>query len=118
MSRDKAHLLDIMNACEQVTEFVTGVSFVDFQNDDRLPYAVMYVLTVAGEASRRLSETIRHETDDDVFRSAIALRNVIVHQYDGLNLTIIWDTANNSIPELYAKAAELLESLLTGQTDE
>jgi uncharacterized protein with HEPN domain len=56
MSRDSAYLLDIINSCDRVTSIVERSPYEELYADRVIQDAVMYRLTVIGEASRRLSE--------------------------------------------------------------
>jgi uncharacterized protein with HEPN domain len=102
MSRDSAYLLDIINSCDRVTSIV-----------ERSPYEELYADRVIQDA-----ESTRGRDTDDVFRSTIALRNVIVHQYDGIQLKIIWETATLKVPELRAFVTNLFEESEASPSDD
>jgi uncharacterized protein with HEPN domain len=53
-----------------------------------------------------------------VFRSAIALPNVIAHQYDGIQLKIIWETATLKVPELRPFVTNLFEASEASPSDD
>jgi uncharacterized protein with HEPN domain len=111
MSRDNAYLLDIINACTTLSNLILGLSFEELIDDEIRQYAVLYKLTVLGEASRRLSNEIRELDTDQLFARVIAQRNIVVHRYDSVDWSLIWESLTVSVPELHAFAAGLLEQL-------
>jgi uncharacterized protein with HEPN domain len=70
---------------------------------------VLHELTIIGEATSRLSDTIRQAHAATPWAKIIAFRNVVVHEYFGLNWEIIWNTATELVPELRRQVAAILE---------
>ncbi len=70
--------------------------------------AVLHELTVIGEAASRLSETLRQAYPTTPWAKVVAFRNVVVHEYFGLNWEIVWDTAIELVPELRCQIATVL----------
>lgn len=62
--------------------------------------AVMRNLEIIGEASRYIPEEVHVKHPEIEWRKIIALRNIVVHEYFGIDLDIIWDLVENKIPEL------------------
>lgn len=69
-------------------------------------------LEIIGEASNRLSEHIHSENPNISWRTIIGFRNVIVHEYFGLDDKIVWTVIQNEIPSLIQKVETIIKSIL------
>jgi uncharacterized protein with HEPN domain len=72
----------------------------ELQADRRTFLAVIHSLQIIGEAARQMPKSFREEYPDFPWREAASLRNVIAHEYFGLDVDIIWDVARTRIPVL------------------
>lgn len=108
MSRDKASLLDISRAGQRVLEFAQGLSRADLETDLMRLSAILYQLQVVGEATKRLSFAFREQHSDIPWSRAAGMRDIIAHQYDRLDLDVVWTVLQQSIPELLKMIAPLL----------
>ena len=68
-------------------------------------------IQVAGEAANQLSDSIRNQHPDIPWKGIIGMRNVLVHQYFGLDLCEIWDTVTDDLPFLTIKIQQLLDEI-------
>ena len=94
MSRDpRLFLDDIISAIDTIREYTRGYALSTFCDDKKTQDAVIKNLAVIGEAARSLPEEIRAMAPDVGWRKVVDMRNILVHQYFGLNLQIIWDVA-------------------------
>lgn len=110
MPRDDAALLDIVRHAREVLAFLEDSTFESFLADTRLQAAVMYKLVVIGEASRRLSLAFRTDIRDVPWVKIGNLRNVIVHEYHGVDMKKIWGIALVDLPALVDRLTPLLPS--------
>ena len=62
--------------------------------------AILYQITIIGEATKRLSQSFRQQNSEIPWREMARMRDVIVHKYDQLDLDIIWDVVRNKLPKL------------------
>jgi uncharacterized protein with HEPN domain len=102
MLRDEAVVLDILNAAELLKELIEGFTFDSFAADIRTRLSVQHQLIVMGEATKRLSPEFRAAHPEIPWRGIAGLRDVVVHNYDTIDLEIIWETATQKVPELIA----------------
>jgi uncharacterized protein with HEPN domain len=70
--------------------------------------AVERNLEIIGEAARRLSEELRQEHSEIPWRRIIALRNVLIHEYDDIDLKEIWEVASFHVPRLIDQVRPLI----------
>ncbi|MEX2430470.1 MAG: DUF86 domain-containing protein [Dehalococcoidia bacterium] len=100
MQRDSGHLLDMLLAARRIQEYTQGKSKEDFLTDSLLEYGTRYLIMVIGEAARRVSPSARAELPGIDWPEIIGTRNVVVHQYDNVELDTLWDIVQNDLPRL------------------
>lgn len=66
-------------------------SAVELQNDRRTFLVVIHCLEIIGEAARQMPKNFRERHPEFPWRETTSLRNVIAHEYFGLDIDIIWD---------------------------
>jgi uncharacterized protein with HEPN domain len=108
MERDNASLLDIARFAETIVQLTTGMDESAFQADLRTQLAVLYELTVLGEAVKRLSPEFRESHPEVPWRNIAGMRDKLVHDYDGINLKRVWEAVQISIPNLLNQIKPLL----------
>ena len=106
--RDAAHLWDMLQAAEKIKAFTGGVSQEGYLDNVMLRDAVERNLGTIGEAARRVSEAFREAHRDIPWRKIIDLRNVVVHEYDGLDQGEIWVLVTERVPELIKQLEPLV----------
>lgn len=106
--RELHYLLDMLNAAKLAQDFVAGINWEKFQTDLMRQAAVTRQIEIIGEAAQRISETTQAELTDIPWRDVIGMRNRIVHEYDRLNLEIIWNATQVSIPQLILSIEPLI----------
>jgi uncharacterized protein with HEPN domain len=108
MPRDHESLIDIDQAIQRILRYAAGVNRADLEANDEKVSALLYQITIMGEATKRLSSEFRQQHSEISWREIAGIRNVIVHEYDQVDLDIVWDVIQNKLPELLP----LLEPLL------
>ena len=102
MSKRDCKLLveDMIEACDKIMKFTSNMDFNSFINDDRTVDAVLRNLEVLGEASKRLPEDFKNKYDSSVWHKAAGLRNIIIHNYVGIDSKMIWNIIENELSSL------------------
>lgn len=110
--RDVADFLeDILDAISKVEDFVTGMTFEEFVDDDKTAFAVVRALEIIGEASARIPREIRDVHSGVPWREMIGIRNKLAHGYFGVDLRIVWNTVMDDLPNLAPVITVILEGL-------
>jgi uncharacterized protein with HEPN domain len=104
----KLLLLDISEACEKIFRFTEKMSYSDFTSDDRTSDAVIRNLEVIGEAVNHLPELFISSHPEISWSKAIAVRNRIIHEYFGVDYSILWNILQNYLPEFYQSVKQLI----------
>ncbi len=100
MKRDSAYLLDIVNSARIACDYTGGVSEDIFLADTLLQDAVLRRIEIIGEAARRISMETRKQIDNVPWTEVVAMRNLVIHEYDGVDLSIVWQTIQTDLPLL------------------
>lgn len=100
MRKDNAYLEDILVAAKAIRRFLAGVSLEDFKANEEKYEAVNRKFEIIGEAARRLSPEAQKSFPEIPWRSLTAMRNFLIHDYDDVDLDIVWDTAQRDLPPL------------------
>lgn len=100
MERDLQSLLDILQSAQIATNYLAERSRNDLETDLQLQDAIVRRLLIIGEASRRVSETTRQILPTIPWAAINGMRNRLVHEYDEVDLDVVWSTVINSLPAL------------------
>ena len=101
--RDDIVLKDIVNAAQLIVSFIDGVDHESFIDDWKTRSAVLYQLTVVGEAVKRLSDEFRSQHADIPWALMAGMRDHLIHAYDLVDWDEVWKTATSDIPDLLDK---------------
>lgn len=113
MSRDESlYLFDIQESCKKVLRFTKGMTYKDFVHDDLYFDAVLRNLEIIGEAVKNVSEETRQKYPKVKWRKIAGFRDIVAHEYFGVNDETVWDIVKNEIPALLAIVISIL-----GETD-
>lgn len=110
MRDDRQRLEDILEAIERISRH-TVRGREAFEAEELVQTWVVHHIEIIGEAARALSEELRDANPGIPWSALVAMRNVLVHQYFGLNLARIWGTVERDLPRLADQVRAILESL-------
>lgn len=108
MSRDNASLLDIVQAGQLILQFAQGLSRDQLASDLRTQSAILYQIAIMGEATKRLSRQFREQHPEVPWDDMAGMRDIVAHQYDRIDLDIVWQVIQRNIPELLNVLVTLL----------
>jgi uncharacterized protein with HEPN domain len=105
---DGERLRDILEAIAKIGASLT-VSKETFLADEMLQVWMIHHLQIIGEAAARLSAELRNLHPGVPWEEIVAMRNILVHQYFGVDLEEVWTTVTADIPRLGQHLARILE---------
>lgn len=112
MSKRKpdVYLQDILESIEHIQKFLDGVSEDEFYENVEKQDAVLRRLEIIGEAVKHLPEEIREDHPDIPWRQIAGMRDIIIHEYFGVTLEMVWIVATVDILDLKTKVEEIIKS--------
>jgi len=108
--RDKAFLFDIVHGARLAVDYVEGVTREQFDGDSKTQDAVIRRLTVIGEATKRLSVGFRDRHPEIPWQQMAGMRDVIVHEYDRIDLDTVWNVLRRELPDLLPQLDRIVET--------
>ena len=109
MSKRQPHLLvaDIIESGNKILEYTKDLSFHQFTNDSKTVDAVIRNFEVIGEAAIRLPDNFKDQYPDIEWHRIKGFRNRIVHDYFGIDYSIVWEIRNFFLPDLLVKLKQI-----------
>jgi uncharacterized protein with HEPN domain len=108
MPRDNESLIDIQTAACRILHYARGVDRTALEANDEKVSAILYQITILGEATKRLSPELRQQHLEIPWKEIAGMRDVMVHEYDQVDLDVVWDVIQNKLPELLILLQPLL----------
>jgi uncharacterized protein with HEPN domain len=92
------YLRDMLENAEKALSFVNGMSYEDFETDDKAVYAVIRAFEIIGEAARQIPESTKEINPAIPWREIMGMRNKLTHEYFGVNTKVVWRTVHEDLP--------------------
>ena len=109
MSRDSAAIYDIIQASEDIMCSMQQVSFEELAMNREKQAAILYFFIIIGEATKRLSGEFRASHPEIDWDGMAGMRDILAHQYDRVNIQVVWDVVQTDLPPLLDSLQALLE---------
>lgn len=107
--KDNERLLHMLEAIDNIFEFVNGKSFEVYKSDKILRFAVIKNLEIIGEAAYLLTKDFKNSHDSIEWRDIIGMRHILVHGYYQIKDEIIWATIETELKPLKDNIQKILE---------
>ena len=105
---DKIRLQHILDAINSILIFTKDIDYNTYMADYKLRLALVKLIEIIGEASNGLSPEAIRRVPDIEWSILAGIRNVLVHEYFGIDYEIIWNSIKQNIPELKIKIEKAL----------
>ena len=113
MKNDRIYLKHILDAIRKVKQYAS-VGYEEFMTHSHWQDAVIRQLEIVGEATKRLSEESRNQYPAVPWRRIAGLRDVLIHDYMGIDLEAVWEVTQQRIPELEGQIQGILRKMEKG----
>ena len=101
MRDDRARIADILEAVASIERY-TSAGPEQFRADELVQVWVVHHLRIIGEAGRLLSPEARARCPGVPWTSVVGMRHILVHQYFGIDLEVVWRVVEEYLPALKA----------------
>ena len=105
------HLEDIRDAAAKAQQFVDGMTYEAFADDEKTVFAVIRALEIIGEATKRIPESLRGQHPSVPWRAMAGMRDKLIHDYINVNLRIVWTTVQEEVPAVQRNVQNILDAL-------
>ncbi|MBA0882897.1 HepT-like ribonuclease domain-containing protein [Flavobacterium undicola] len=109
MSKDpEEYLRHILDECSYILSVSENLLFEDFVEDETLKRAVVRSLEIIGEATKKISADFKEKWNSIQWKNMAGMRDRLIHDYMGVNYTIVWDVMKNKIPDMHKQISKFL----------
>lgn len=104
----KLYIEDILKAVKNIDQYTKNLTFTGFRKNNLVVDAVVRNLEIIGEAVKSIPLSIRKEYPQIEWKKISGLRDILAHEYFGVDVEIVWDIVKNKLPDLKKKVILLL----------
>jgi uncharacterized protein with HEPN domain len=109
MKDNLVYLRQIIDYIGDIDAYVKSLDFAGFEKNGLVQDAVIRKIELIGEAAKRLSVSFWEQYRDTLpLAEAVSTRNRLIHQYDDVDIRIVWNTIKNDLPELKMRLTDFL----------
>ncbi|MGO8789477.1 MAG: DUF86 domain-containing protein [Terriglobia bacterium] len=110
MRDERLYLIHIVECATRIQQY-TSEGKDAFMSDSKTQDAVLRNLQILAESTQRIPGNLKAAHPEVEWSRIAGLRNILVHDYLGINLVRIWEIIEHGLPELKSKAASILRAL-------
>lgn len=105
---DQYYIQKIVTDIEFIIAHTEGLTIEQLEDNEVLVDSVMFRLIQISENSDNLTESFKEQHKEFPWRAMKGLRNRIVHEYGNVDMSVVYDTIQNDIPELLQNLKEFI----------
>jgi uncharacterized protein with HEPN domain len=107
---ERVYLLHIRDAIDRITSYTVDGRDA-FLEHPMIQDAVLRNMEILGEAAKRVSEPTRSQAPEIPWREMAGMRDKLIHDYFGVDLSLVWDVVVSELPDVRDRLGELLRRL-------
>lgn len=105
------YLKHIHDECSYIVSVITDQTTLDdFLSNETLKRAIVRSLEIIGEATKKIPADFKLRWEKINWKNMAGMRDRLIHDYMGVNYSIVWDVVKNKIPELHKQIIEVIEN--------
>lgn len=107
----RLYLQDILDSIGCIESYTNGLTFDQFAGEQMRVDAVIRNFEIIGEASSHIPAELKELADSVPWDKVRSMRNIMIHEYFGVDSQILWQTIGDSLPELKKAATDMLDAI-------
>lgn len=107
MRDHRLYLDDISAAIKKIEKYSKGYNAQKLKNDDLVIDGIARNLEIIGEAAKNIPRAIKEKYPEIEWKKIAGLRDVLAHEYFGVDIEILWDIVKNKIPDFKKKLSKI-----------
>ena len=107
-SKDRIIIQKIISYINDIEGFIKGIKPLDFLEDKKTVTACAFTISQIGEIVKEISDETKNNYPKIPWNSIKGMRNKIVHDYENVDLSVLWGTIKQSLPELKEQLKDIL----------
>ena len=104
----KEYWRHIHDECLYIISVGKNLNYEEFLDDETLKRAIVRSLEIIGEAARKIPADVKLKWNTIQWKNMAGMRDRLIHDYMGVNYTIVWDVVKNKIPDMNKQISEFL----------
>lgn len=108
---DKARLQHIYDTILEIESYTQDVEIEEFLRNSMMRFACIKQIEIIGEAGNHITKTTQLRFSEIEWRKIVSLRNIVIHEYFGIDFDVIWSVILSDIPDLKVKIENILNQL-------
>lgn len=100
----------MLDEISYIEDVLSSTDKARFLSDQTLKRSFVRSIEIIGEAARKIPDNFRARHSDIDWKRITGMRDKLIHDYFGVDYTIVWDVAINKLPELKQKITQIVES--------
>lgn len=107
---DRIPLQHMLDHAREARDMISGKVTEDLSKDRMLELALVRLVEIVGESAGRVSQELQVKHSEIPWREIVSMRNRLIHGYDSVDLSVLWDTIELDLPPLIAQLENILDS--------
>jgi uncharacterized protein with HEPN domain len=103
------YLEDMHEAMFRILEYIEGLTYSEFKENNLVSDAVIRNLEIIGEASKNIPASVKEKYPQLPWKQMYGLRNLVVHEYFGIDYENIWKIISEALPENIKELESLMK---------
>jgi len=102
------YLDDILEAINRIEKYTAGLAFEKLEKNTLVLDGVVHNLEIIGEAVKNIPSQLKEKYPQVEWKKIAGLRDILAHEYFGIDLDVVWDIVKNKLPALKAQVSQIL----------